>query len=637
MKLKQKSLPEFVRALIFFMCAGMFFLGLTKVIFLVANLHSFPNIRLTDVLASFWIDAVTVSLVFIPFAVFWMLPFQHRKINWYKLFFRILFLSNITFLCAANLLDVIYYGYAAKRSTFDLFSVLGYEQEMGNHWLTYLKDFWWLLVVLILFLIFANFLFSKIYSLFVSGKQHVPVLRYTISVVIVVTVLVVLARGGVGLRPISIISVSQYANPENVGFVSNSAFTLLKSFEEPGVERMLALSEKDAMRYYSPIRQYPKAAIPALGDSLNVVVVILESFGNEWLGSSKENESYTPFLDSLCGEGYFFPNSYANGTKSIEAMPAVLASIPSWMETPYITSRYASNKLDGLGFMLKDRGYQSAFFHGAAKGSMNFDGFAALIGLDLYFGKKDYPNSEHFDGTWGIFDHHFLPWAARKMSEMQKPFFSAVFSLSSHHPYVIPDELDGKLKTGPYPICRSINYSDYALRLFFDEAKRQDWFDNTVFVFVADHTSASKSSFYGQKAGLFSIPILYYSPHSAFPKKKNSEITQQIDILPSLLHLLGFDQPIYAFGQSVFDRDYEPHAVVYSEGIYHLFFGPYLLSWSGKKEFKLFDISQDSKLERNIFDPNQRDIHSMYLLLQALIQRFNNDLLDNKNHAANQK
>ena len=637
MKLKQKSLPEFVRALIFFMCVGMFFLGLTKVIFLIANANSFPNIRLNDILGSFWIDAVTVSLVFIPFSILWLLPFQHRRKRWYKLFFRILFLLNITFLSAANLLDVVYYGFAAKRSTFDLFSVLGYEQDMGNHWLTYLKDFWWLLLLLIFFLFFANYLFSKIYRLFVSGEQHVPVLRYTISVTITVLVLVVLARGGIGLRPISIISVSHYASPENVGFVSNTAFTLLKSFEEPGIERISALDEKEALKVFTPIRQYPNAAIPELGDSLNVVVVILESFGNEWLGSSKENESYAPFLDSLCNEGYFFPNAYANGTKSIEAMPAVLSSMPSLMETPYITSRYAPNKMDGVGYMLKEKGYQSAFFHGAAKGSMNFDGFAALIGLDLYFGKKDYPNSEHFDGTWGIFDHYFMPWAARKMSEMEKPFFSAIFTLSSHHPYVVPAELEGKLKTGPFPMCQSINYSDYSLRLFFEEAKKQDWYENTVFVFVADHTAKGESSYYKRKVGLFSIPILYYSPHPAFPKKKHEEITQQIDILPSVLHLLGYDKPIYAFGQSVFERDYPPHAVIYSEGSYHLFFEQYLLSWSGKKNFKLFDISQDSTLENNLFHTKQDKIQPMYLLLQALMQRFNNDLLDNKNHAAAQK
>jgi phosphoglycerol transferase MdoB-like AlkP superfamily enzyme len=634
MKIKSIRIPEYIRALIFFMCVGMFVLGLTKAIFVLANLHTFQNIRLLDVLGAFWIDAVTVSLTFIPFAVLWLMPFTKRNSIWYKNIFRILFLLHVAFLAAANLLDVVYYGYAGKRSTFDLFSVLGYEKEMGNHWLTYIEDFWWLAVILIIIVYFCDRIYNRIYQNIISGKEKITIVRYGVSTALVIAVLIIIARGGFGLRPISIISISQYSSPENVGFVSNTAFTMLKSFEEPGLERLSLMSEKEALELFTPIREYVSQPYPQLGDSVNVVVVILESFGSEWLGNSKENESYTPFFDSLCAEGYYFPNAYANGTKSIEAMPAVLASMPTLMETPYIASRYASNKMDGVGFMLKEKGYESAFFHGAAKGSMNFDGFAALIGLDFYFGKRDYPEINDFDGTWGIFDHKFLPWVAKKMSEMQEPFFNAIFTLSSHHPYVIPAELEGKLKEGPYPICKSLNYGDYALREFFKEAKKQKWYDRTLFVFVADHTTSSKSPFYGQKVGKFSVPILYFTPSGALPKQKNLEITQQIDILPSVLHLIGYDKPIYTFGQSVFERTYPPFAVTYTEGVHNLFFEQYLLTLSGYQILSLFDISKDPSLTQNIFPEKQAEIRPMSLFLRALIQRFNNDLLDNRNHAA---
>jgi len=169
MKSKRISIPEFIRALLFFMCTGMFVLGFTKAIFLLTNLHSFPNIRLLDILGTLWIDAVTVSLTFIPFTILWLLPAVNRLHNWYKNFFRFLFLLNIAFLAAANLLDVVYYGYAGKRSTFDLFSVLGYEQEMGNHWVTYAKDFWWLAMILLAVLFISNRFFNWIYARIISG------------------------------------------------------------------------------------------------------------------------------------------------------------------------------------------------------------------------------------------------------------------------------------------------------------------------------------------------------------------------------------------------------------------------------------------------------------------------------------
>jgi len=616
------------------MCVGMFVLGITKAIFLISNSNSFPNIRLNDVLASFWIDAITVSLTFLPFSILWLLPFRNRRQILYKSLFRFIFLLGIIFLAAANLLDVIYYGYAGKRSTFDLFAILGYEKEMGNHWVTYFKDFWWLVLILIGLIFLANYIFNKIFTIVISGKERVSSFKYSISLIVILTVLLIIGRGGIGLRPISIISIAQYSSPENVGFVSNTAFTMLKSFEEPSLEKIEFLDKTTADMHFTPLRQYEQQPFDHLGDSINVVVVILESFGTEWLGASKENKSYTPFFDSLCAQGYFFPNSYANGSKSIEAMPAVLSSLPTWMETPYIASKYASNKLDGVGYLLAKKGYSSAFFHGAAKGSMNFDGFAALIGIEDYFGKKDYPNQNDFDGTWGIYDHKYLPWCAEKMSEQKQPFFNAIFTISSHHPYVIPEEFEGQLEEGPYPICASLNYADYALRMFFKTAQKQPWYKNTLFVFVADHTSSSESSYYGQKIGSFSIPILYFSPSNKLPIKKNNDISQQLDILPSILHYIGYKDPIYAFGQSVFQRDYPPHALTYSEGVYNLFFDKYLLTFANHTEFQLFDIKKDSSLIENIFNKKEADIQAMCLFLQALIQRFNNDLLENRNHAA---
>jgi phosphoglycerol transferase MdoB-like AlkP superfamily enzyme len=352
--------------------------------------------------------------------------------------------------------------------------------------------------------------------------------------------------------------------------------------------------------------------------------------------SSKENESYTPFFDSLCTQGLYFPNAFANGTKSIEAMPAVLASIPTLMETPYITSKYANNKIDGLGEILKEKGYTSAFYHGAEKGSMNFDGFAAWIGLEHYFGKGDYPNDKDFDGTWGIYDHKFLPWTAKKMSELKEPFFNSIFTISSHHPYTIPASFEGKLKKGPYPICASLNFTDYALRAFFKEAKKQAWYSNTVFVFVADHTSSSRSSYYGQRVGKFSVPILYYMPNNQLPKETRPEITQQIDILPSVLHLIGYDKTLYSFGRSVFENKYKPFAVNYLEGVYNLFFDDYLLTFSNFQNFQMFNVKEDPALTTNIFDEKQGEIQSMSLFLRAFIQRYNNDLLNNTSNASKQ-
>ena len=171
------------------------------------------------------------------------------------------------------------------------------------------------------------------------------------------------------------------------------------------------------------------------------MVLIVESFGNEWVGAAGAKKSFTPFLDSLTTESLYFKNGIANGKKSIEAVPSIFASLPSLLEIPYISSQYGNNRIEGLPRILKKEGYTSAFFHGATNGSMKFNGFAAQAGFDHYYGRTEYNNEKHYDGSWGILDEYFNPWTARKLSTLKQPFLASLFTLSSHHPFYIPPHM----------------------------------------------------------------------------------------------------------------------------------------------------------------------------------------------------
>src|SRR5690606_24927473 len=148
-------------------------------------------------------------------------------------------------------------------------------------------------------------------------------------------------------------------------------------------------------RYFNPVKESaPQHILP---DSTNVVIIILESFGKEFIGFYSGEKTYTPFLDSLLGQSLTFTGGFANGKKSIEAVPSIFASIPSLQDNPYISSQYNSNRIIGLPELLKEHGYTSAFYHGATNGSMRFDSFAQFIGFDHYVGKKEYGNEAHSD------------------------------------------------------------------------------------------------------------------------------------------------------------------------------------------------------------------------------------------------
>lgn len=163
---------------------------------------------------------------------------------------------------------------------------------------------------------------------------------------------------------------------------------------------------------------------------------MLESFGAEFVGCAGAENSFTPFLDSIAQKSLNFNYGIANGKRSIEAIPAIYLSIPTWMSEAYITSPYANNQVRSLAEILNENNYETAFFHGATNGSMRFDAFCKQIGVQHYFGRKEYNNDTHFDGTWGILDEYFLPWSLKKMNEF-KNRFSARFSRFHHTTHIL--------------------------------------------------------------------------------------------------------------------------------------------------------------------------------------------------------
>ncbi len=223
---------------------------------------------------------------------------------------------------------------------------------------------------------------------------------------------------------------------------------------------------------------------------------------------------------------------------------------------------------------------------------MRFDGFAAQAGFKHYFGRKEYNNDAHFDKTWGILDEYFNPWTAKKLSEYKKPFFATLFTLSSHHPYFIPKHLRGKLRKGPQQICESIHYGDYSLEKFFKEAKKQAWYDNTIFVICADHTSSTNSEIYNQRSEMYKIPILIFGGNNQIKFKKETEVFQQLDILPTLLDLLNLETKFYAYGKSYYNTKREADAITYIEGTYNYFSPKHMMTFSNDQVRNYYNIEE---------------------------------------------
>jgi phosphoglycerol transferase MdoB-like AlkP superfamily enzyme len=536
-----------------------------------------------------------------------------------------LFITTSLLLIFLNLIDVEYFKFTKKRSTQDIFDMVQGGNDLSQQIGTYFADFWGVMLIFSVIVIglFAWKKFVYAHTKSIQLPWYFALLRW----ITVLVTCVFIGRGGFVLKPLSPIDASQFTRIENTAFVLNTPFTMVKSWSKVGVQEKHYFSLKIEKQLFNPIKtSVPQHILP---NKTNVIVLILESFGNEWVGASGAKKSFTPFLDSLTNESLYFKNGIANGKKSIEAVPAIFASLPSLLEIPYISSQYGNNRIEGLPRILKKEGYTSAFFHGASNGSMKFDGFAAQVGFDNYFGRKEYNNEEHYDGSWGILDEYFNPWTARKLSEFKQPFLASLFTLSSHHPFYIPPHMRGKLLKGNEPICEAIAYGDYSLRKFFETAKKQPWYKNTVFVLCADHTAATNNPKYNQRTEMYKIPIVFFDPSGRLNKEKNQDLFQQVDILPTLLDVLNIKTNYYSYGNSYF-QTHEKEAVAYLDGSYYYFHNNFLLSFSQEKARYLYRLDSKSNKVVDSMKKHYKESKKMERRLKAIVQRYNRDLIHNQ-------
>jgi phosphoglycerol transferase MdoB-like AlkP superfamily enzyme len=580
-----------------------------------------------DISALAYANTLFVFLYFLPF------PFRHKR------FFRIILfwswlIPNMLILIP-NIADAFYFPFVFKRSTYDVLGIIfAMKSEMNTLWTSYLTDFW------PAYFILAVFIVGSVYMYKVIIRKDVPVYRnlkqyLTGSVVLIVcSVLTVIGmRGGLQTKPISLITAGKYAPPHHTPLVLNSAFSMIRTYGKQVLEKKHFFEDKEMMTsYFNVSKQLSNNTL----EKKNIVVIILESFSNEHLNSVNETQviaegkNFAPFLDSLIHEGYFFPNAFANGKRSVEGIPAIISSMPTLMNTPFILSPYINNNFSSLPDILKSLGYISYFFHGGENGTMNFDAYSKVAGFDQYFGKSEYPDKSDFDGKWGIWDEPYLNYVARQLDETTQPFLATIFTLSSHHPYNVPEKYKSLLPEGPLPIHKAVAYADLSLRRFFDEISHSQWYSNTLFVITSDHSSEPYLEYYKGFAGRYSIPLLFFDPGSGL-RGVNPKICQQTDILPSVLDYIGYSGALTAFGNSVFDSTYSGISITYLADSYQIITDSTALIIADDQALELFLYKTDYHATHNLIDnPIYRELVKFKTnLYKSYVQQYNNSLIEN--------
>jgi phosphoglycerol transferase MdoB-like AlkP superfamily enzyme len=423
-------------------------------------------------------------------------------------------------------------------------------------------------------------------------------------------------------------------SPEEMALVLNTSFSMLRTIGKKSFVPLNYFSKDELPKVYSP-EVFPLLADTAEFKDFNVVIIILESFNREhsaYLNPDLDDgnyKGYTPFLDSLMRESLTFSQGFANGRKSIDAMPSVLASLPALVQ-PYVVSEYSSNRINGIGSMLRDYGYHTSFFHGAPNGSMGFDAIARLSGFDHYYGKNEYGNDADFDGMWGIWDEPFFQFFGEKLKAFPEPFATALFSISSHHPFRVPSKYEGVFDKGTLPLHQCVGYTDMALKRFFESARKEPWYDRTVFVITADHSVPSHFDSYKTNIHGFAVPIVFHAPGLELQGLNNS-LAQQVDILPTVMELLNYPDPYIAFGNNLLNAENENDRFVlnYVSETFQFLMNEWAIYYDGKKVVAFYNRLEDPMLANNLIK-NRAVPEKEFELLKAIIQQYNNRMIENR-------
>ena len=628
---------NFLRLLLYFFLAlvSYFFL---RVIFYYINYESFKDIHSSQILLAFFqglrFDIATIFMINLPVFIILLLP----NIIYKTLPKCFTFLSSYLFIfvnilnIAVNMGDSEYYKFISRRLTAATFVMF---EDMKSQFLSTLI-YYWKFGLGFLFVVAAFIALVRIINVYTQKRCKLSLTYSYLSSIFIYILFVAFTaigiRSGFDAKPLSPghAFIGRSYNEGNL--VLNSTYTLFRSLDNSYIEPFNYFNEsQDYIPYLEKLTLSP--IIEKKSHKKNIVLIIMESFDLAYMSYPNSYKGFTPFLDALSKKSVFYINHYSNSVNSIGASLTLLLGLPNLMPgPPFVRSTFRTNKIQGIGHVLKEHNYETSYFHGGRNGTMYLNVAAGISGIDAYYGLDEYPGKSDYDGHWGIFDEPFFKFFADTISHQKEPFFSTIFSLSSHHPFTIPEKYKGKFPKGTLEIHESIGYADHALRVFFEEASKKGWYNNTLFIITADHSSQTDSGGYADILGKFRTPLIIYDPSGELKPRVVNHVTQHVDIPITVYSYLGIKpNEVLLFGQNILRDDFKGRALeLLQEEVYLLIHDNYYMTFN--PTLNINNIYKYTSLEPNktkSIDSNLDLKESLLKEIKAFMQYYNNGLLNN--------
>ena len=632
------------KVLFFRIVIAYLFYFIARILFYIYNLDLLSIDSIEDFLSLCYyglaFDTTAILYVNLLFIVFSIVPLLRNTNQGYQKFLFYLYFGTNLLAYATNFIDFIYYKYTFARTTIVALNVIKNETNKTVLLLSFLVRYWHVFILFLLCSTLWIYIYKRVEVQVLKPTKKIHYFGFSTVGFFMITLLIIGGiRGGdfnKSTRPINLLDASRHVkNIVHSDVVLNTPFAIIRtmfsnSFRKTNYKEV---NQKVILDKIQPIKQYHNNP----QTKPNVVVLILESFGREYVGALNTNanisnyKTHTPFLDSLSQHSMIYNNAYANGRQSIHGMSSILAGIPSFKDA-FTSSPFPKQKIESLVSTLKSEGYNTSFFHGAANGSMGFLGFSNILGIDNYYGRTEFNDDSQFDGYWGIWDEPFLQFMKTTLNKKKTPFFATAFTVSSHEPYIIPSKYKNKIKEGDIAMHKCVEYTDFALKRFFEESKKQPWFANTIFVIVADHGNTVFYEEYSKPINRFAVPIIIYKPNSKYVGV-DTDLAQQIDIYPTILDMIGYKKPFRSWGRSLLDKKTSEPFVINSTGnIYQFMKGNYICTFDGTKTIGFYD-KNDKALKKNLINNRNQEMNDLELRCKAFIQDYMDRVVGQKMYA----
>jgi phosphoglycerol transferase MdoB-like AlkP superfamily enzyme len=541
---------------------------------------------------------------------------------------------NISILFATLLLagDIINFKFFNKHLTTEIL--------LAKNHITYLfslafKDYLFVTLIVILFSVFLFYFSFNFIDKNYNYLQKDIALNLFISFLIGF-ILIVFTRGGFQDRILSIAD-AYYKNKISGELKLNGVFTSLKSISAKTSPNNINISYQDALFIlknnlldvneeifvddkYPLMRQRIKFNVN--GEGYNIVVILLESWQKDYIDSfAGTNYDVTPNFDKIAKESIMFDNFYANGQRSIMGLMSVFLSIPYVKGMLYFGAGLENCGQTRLPVILEKNGYDNVFVQGDKRESDNAIAIANYLGFKESYGKQDIPLYHNYLKINKGYDIEGMEFFFKKIQKLKNPFFGFYFTTTTHIPYVktILKSLekyheDGTEKTG---YLNRLYYSDYALGEFFKKAKKEQWFDKTIFIMLSDHQAYGVGGLNGvfEKTTvdkIFKIPAIIYCP-KLFKFQRNIELTSQVDIVPTIIDILNIKTPYSSLGKSLFSKTKNRFVFLSYEGEQI-----YLINNKGVFSYDWKDLSEQ---KNSCFEKNEQLLFSIEKIIYALMSR----------------